>query len=322
MSAGPSRAGVIAAFAAIYVFWSGSFLAIRWAVADVPPFLVIGLRCLGGAAVLFAWLVWRGALQRATGREWLTAAIAGATLFVGCHGVLAWAERRVPSGEAALYMTSIPLWLVALTALRERRSPAIRMIAGVCLGILGIVILTGGQVRDGALVARLALIGAGFAWAAGSLVARDGARPPSSVQSTAMQLLAGGIAVLVASVVLGEPAAWSPAMLTTRSLMALGYLIICGTALGFGAYTWLLRVSSPAAVGTYAYVNPAGALLLGWLLGDGSPMLRTLIAAPLVVAAVVLSRSPLPPAAKNATSRWKMVSRDRPASAIVSHRAR
>lgn len=290
MSAVSRRAGVLAAFASIYVFWSGAFLAIRWAVEVIPPLLLIGLRCVGGATVLFGWLAWRGEIQHTTRREWLTAATAGALLFVGCHGALAWAEQRVPSGVAALYMTSIPLWLVALTAVCERRSPAVRVIAGVGLGVLGIVILTGGRAGDGALGARLVLIGGGFAWAAGSLVARHGVRPRSSIQSTAMQLLAGGIAVLVGSEILGEPATWAPAMLTPRSIMALGYLILCGTVLGFGAYTWLLRVSTPAAVGSYAYVNPVGALLLGWVLGDGALTLRTAIAAPLVVAAVVMSR--------------------------------
>ncbi len=290
MNAGPSRARVIAAFAAIYVLWSGSFLAIRWAVADIPPLLLIAVRCVGGASVLFVWLAWRGELERATRREWLSAAVAGAVLFVGCHGALAWAEQRVSSGEAALYMTSIPLWFVAFTAVRERRAPALRVMAGIGLGILGIVVLTGRRAGDGDLIARLALIGGGFAWAAGSLIARHGARPQSSVQFTAMQLLAGGIAMLAGSVILGEPTAWSPTMLTPRGIMALGYLIICGTVLGFGAYTWLLRVSTPAAVGSYAYVTPVGALLLGRAVGDGNLTFRTAIAAPLVVAAVVLSR--------------------------------
>jgi len=183
-------------------------------------------------------------------------------------------------------------------------------------------VLTGGRVHGGAFVSRVALIGAGFAWAAGSLVGRHGARPESTVQSTAMQLLAGGIAVLIGSALRGEPTAWSPAMLTPRSILALGYLIVCGTVLAFGAYTWLLRVSTPAAVGSYAYVNPVGALLLGWVVGDGRPTLRTLLAAPLVVAAVVMSRSPRGPSAKNVTSRRKMVPRRERAPAIVSHRAR
>lgn len=304
MNADPPRAHLVAAFAAIYIFWSGTFLAIRWAVAAIPPLVLIAARCVGGAVLIFAWLAWRGEIERTTAREWLTAAVAGAMLFVGCQASLAWAEQRVSSGDAALFMASDPLWLVLLTALWERRRPTLRVISALGIGMLAIAILTGGSLSGGALVSRLVLVGSGFAWAAGSLIARHGARPRSIVQSTAMQLLAGGIAVFLGSVMLGEPSGWSTAMLTSRSAIALAYLIVCGTVVGFGAYAWLLNVSTPAAVGSYAYVNPIGALLLGWMVGDGAPTFRTLIGAPLVVAAVVLSR-PRRPASRSAHTRLK-----------------
>ncbi len=289
-----SRARLIAAFAAIYVFWSGTFLAIRYAVAEVPPLLTITIRCVGGAAVLFAWLAWSGRLERPTAAEWRVAAAAGALLFVGCHGVLAWAEQRVSSGQAALFMTSIPLGLVLLDALRQRRSPSARVLAGLAIGTLGIGVLTYGTAgaSSGTLVDRVALVLSGFSWAAGSLLARHGARPASAAQSTAMQLAAGGAAVLLGSVLSGELAGWNPFQITPRAVAALVFLVLCGTVLAFAAYTWLLRVTTPAAVGSYAFVNPLIALGLAWAVGDEAASGRTLLAAALVIGAVALTREP------------------------------
>jgi drug/metabolite transporter (DMT)-like permease len=281
--------GVAAAFAAIYLFWGGTFLAIRYAVADVPPLLTIGVRCAGGAALLYAWLFWRGGLEPATRQQWLTSALAGAFLFVGCHGVLAWAEQRVSSGQAALFMTSIPLWLVLLTSLRERRAPPAMVIGGLLLGTLGVSLLVRGNGPwSGSLLDRLALIGSGLSWAVGSLIARDGARPTSAAQSTAMQLAAGGAAVLALSLVSGEMAGWSLERLTPRGAYSLVFLVVAGTVLGFGAYTWLLRVTTPAAVGTYAFVNPVVALGLAWAVGDEPFSIRTIVAGLIVLGAVLL----------------------------------
>ena len=286
-----SRLGVAAAFAAIYLFWGGTFLAIRYAVADVPPLLTIAIRCAGGSALLYVWLLWRGGLERATRAQWLTSAAAGAFLFVGCHGVLAWAEQRVSSGQAALYMTAIPLWLVLLTSLRARRAPSGAVMAGLALGILGVAVLAGGDgVWSGTTTDRLALIGSDLAWAIGSVIARDGARPASAAQSTAMQLAAGGAVVLALSLASGELSGWSPQQVTERGVLSLAFLIVAGTVLGFGAYTWLLRVSTPAAVGTYAFVNPVVALGLAWMVGDEPFSWRTVAAGVMVLGAVLLIR--------------------------------
>ncbi|HET9464663.1 MAG TPA: EamA family transporter [Gemmatimonadales bacterium] len=283
------RLGVAAGFGAIYLFWGGTFLAIRYAVADVPPLLTIGIRCVGGAALLYAWLAWRGGLERTTRGQWLTSAVAGTFLFVGCHGVLAWAEQRVSSGQAALFMTSIPLWLVLLTSARERRAPSTMVVGGLLLGLLGVALLTlGNDTWSGTPLDRFALIGSGLAWAVGSVIARDGTRPASAAQSTAMQLAAGGAAVLGLSLATGEPAGWSPDELTARGVLSLGFLVVAGTVLGFGAYTWLLRVTTPAAVGTYAFVNPVVALALAWAVGDEPFSVRTIAAAITVLGAVVL----------------------------------
>jgi drug/metabolite transporter (DMT)-like permease len=283
-----SRARLIAAFAAIYVFWGGTFLAIRWAVAEVPPLLTIGIRCAGGAAILFAWLAARGQLERSTTAQWKVAGIAGVLLFLGCHGVLAWAEQRVTSGQAALLMTAIALSLVLLNAIRERRFPSGRVLAGLALGVAGIGVLTRGG-GEATLVDQLALVLSDFSWAAGSLVALHGARPRSAVQSTAMQLAAGALVVLAASGIAGELGSWSPAEVSPRGWASLAFLVLCGTVLAFAAYTWLLRVTTPAAVGTYAFVNPLVALVLAWAVGDEVPSLRALLAAALVLGAVFLT---------------------------------
>jgi len=284
-----SRLGVAAAFAAIYLFWGGTFLAIRYAVADVPPLLTIAVRCAGGAALLYTWLLWRGGLERPTRKQWLTSAVAGAFLFVGCHGVLAWAEQRVSSGQAALYMTAIPLWLVLLTSVRERRVPSRMVIGGLVLGTLGVALLARGNgIWAGTVTDRLALIGSGLAWAIGSVIARDGARPASAAQSTAMQLAAGAAVVLALSLASGELAGWSLQQVTQRGVLSLAFLVVAGTVLGFGAYTWLLRVTTPAAVGTYAFVNPVVALALAWAVGDEPFSARTVVAGLTVLGAVVL----------------------------------
>jgi drug/metabolite transporter (DMT)-like permease len=285
----PSRTALVSAFAAIYLFWGGTFLAIRYAVADVPPLLVIAIRCVFGAALLYAWLAWSGALERSTRQQWITSTIAGAFLFVGGHGVLAWAEQRVSSGQAALFMTAIPLWLVLITSIRGRRSPTRMVIVGLALGVVGVALLSQGNgAWSGTLLDRLGLVGAGLSWAIGSVIARDGARPASAFQSTAMQLAGGGVLVIGLSLASGELSGWSIQQVTPRGAVSLFFLVIGGTVLGFGAYTWLLRVTTPAAVGTYAFVNPVVALALAWAVGDEPFSLRTVAAAAIVLAAVGL----------------------------------
>ena len=286
---GPAtRLGLAGAFAAIYLFWGGTFLAIRYAVMEVPPLLTIAIRCIGGAVILYGWLLWRSGLESTTRKQWLISGIAGAFLFVGCHGVLAWAEQRVSSGQAALYLTSISLWLVLLTAVRERRLPHRQVLAGLVLGVVGVAVLVSGKNTSGSLLDRLMLIATGLSWAIGSLIAREGARPSSAVQSTAMQLAAGGIAVLALSMLTGELAGWSVHQVTSRGAGSLAFLVLAGTVLGFGAYTWLLQVTTPAVVGTYSFVNPVVALALAWAVGDEVVSLRTFLAAAIVLGSVFL----------------------------------
>jgi drug/metabolite transporter (DMT)-like permease len=286
------RARVATAFATIYLMWGGTFLAIRYAVAEIPPLMTMVLRCAAGAALLFAWLAWRGTLARPSRAQWLTTGVAGVFLFLGCHGLLAWAEQRVTSGEAALFMTAIPLWLIALESLLARQLPSSRVILALVLGIAGVGVLTWGDGWSGGLADRGALVAGAFFWAVGTVIVRRGGTPLPAAQSTAMQLGAGAAALLVVSLTVGELRGWSPAEITPRALLSLGFLVVGGTVLGFGAYTWLLQVTSAAAASTYAFVNPVVALLLAWAVGDGELSAGTAVAAALVIGAVVFSREP------------------------------
>ena len=283
-----TRLGLVAAFAAVYLFWGGTFLAIRYAVAELPPLLTIGLRCAGGALLLFGWLAARGRLERVSAAAWGTAALAGALLFLACHGVMASVEQRVSSGETALWMTAIPLWLVILDAVRARQRPALSVVLGLGLGAAGVAVLSAGDgLHPERATDHASLLACAFAWALGSLIGRHGPRPVSAVQSTAMQLLAGAVFVLLAST-LFEP--WSGARLTARGAGSLAFLIVCGTAIGLAAYTWLLRVTTPGAVGTFSFVNPVIALVLGWAVGDDQLGPRTLVATGLIVSAVLVTQ--------------------------------
>jgi len=285
----PGRPALVAAFASIYLFWGATFLAIRWAVADLPPLLTIALRCGAGGALLLLWLRLRGEWVHSSVRGWATAAVAGTLLFLGCHSVMASVEQRVSSGETALLMTTIPLWLVLLDSVRRKTAPPPLVVAGLLFGAAGVAVLTGGAALSGSNARdRLALVLCALSWAVGSLVARDGERPSSAVQATAMQLLSGGLVVAGVSALSSERGRWAAAQLTPRAGGSLVFLVVCGTALGMASYTWLLRVASPAAVGTYAFVNPVIALLLGRAVGDDQLGPRSLAAAALVVTGVVL----------------------------------
>jgi drug/metabolite transporter (DMT)-like permease len=286
----PRRLQLLAAFAAVYLFWGATFLAVRYAVLVVPPMLIIVFRCTGGALILLAWLAWRRELERTTWAQWRTAAIAGLFLFLGSHVSMAWAEQRMSSGQAALFTSAIPLWVVLMEAMKARAMPSGRVLLGIALGIAGVGVLAGGSALNSGTLSDRALVTFGaFCWAAGSLVGRHGARPVSATQATAMQLATGAVWVFTVSALRGDLAHFSIGQLTTRASLSLVFLVLCGTVLAFASFTWLLRVASPAAVSSYAFVNPMVALALGVLVGDDVLSGRVLVSAALVIVAVVLT---------------------------------
>ena len=287
----PSRAKILAAYAAVYVVWGSTYLAIRIAIDSLPPFLMAGVRFVVAGGLLYAWARLRGA-ARPTRAHWATAAVVGALLLLGGNGGVVWAEQRVPSGVASLLVATVPLWIVLLEWLRGGTRPGRGTIAGVVLGLVGLAIL----VEPGSLVAggsidttgALVLVAASLSWAVGSLYSRRHASAETPLLGSAMQMLAGGAWLLALSLLSGDAMRFDAAAVTAPSVLALVYLIAFGSLVGFTAYIWLLGVSAPSRVATYAYVNPVVAVFLGWLVLAEPVTPRVLVAAAVIVAAVAL----------------------------------
>ncbi len=291
-SSAPPRWRVIAAFAAVYSIWGSTYLAIRFAVQTMPPFLMAGTRFVIAGALLYAWMRLRGT-PAPTRSQWRATAIIGGLLLMGANGVLAWAEQTVPSGLAALMIATVPVWMVLLEWLRgDGTRPTTGVVIGLALGLVGIALLVGQANFAGANpvnpVGVIALLFAALSWAAGSFYARHAPVPAASLLGTGMEMLAGGAMLLIAGLLTGEFGQLKLDQVSLRSLVAFGYLIVFGSWVGFSAYTWLLRVVKPALSSTYAYVNPVVAVFLGWALAGEALTVQTLLAAAIIVAAVVI----------------------------------
>jgi drug/metabolite transporter (DMT)-like permease len=285
---GVPRAQILAAFLVIYVVWGSNFLAIRYAVETIPPFLLMGVRSLLAGLCLYAWArLWSGA--RESSAHWRAAAGVGVLLFLGCHGLLAWAQGRVPSGVAALGMATLPLWMTLLDwrwAGAARPGGAVWL--GLALGLGGLAVLVGPGGWSGAVdvLGMLVIQVSAFSWALGSIKARRSHLPASVVLSTGMQLMAGGTALLAVALAAGEVAGFDPRVVSARSVAGFAYMVIGASILAFTAYVWLLRVSTPARVASYGFVNPLVAVLLGAAVGGEPLTARTAVAAVLILAAV------------------------------------
>jgi drug/metabolite transporter (DMT)-like permease len=278
---------------AVYIVWGSTYLAIRFAVETMPPFLMAGVRFLIAGAVLYAFRRLGG--DPAPLRiEWRSAAIVGLFLLVGGNGSVVWAEQRVPSGIAALLVGSAPLWMVLIDALRPGgRRPWGWTILGVVLGFAGIVILVGPAQLIGIegsvdLLGAAALTFAALSWAVGSLYNRGAKLPASPLLGTGMEMLMGGLGLLLLGTLTGEWGRLDLEAIAPRSLWGLIYLIVFGSWVGFAAYTWLLRVAPTTLVSTYAYVNPLVAIFLGNLLAAEPVTPRILIAAAIIVGSVAV----------------------------------
>ena len=286
------RLRVVAAFAAIYLIWGSTYLGIRIAIETLPPFLTAGLRFIIAGPLLYAWAR-RNGVSRPTGIQWRAAAIVGGLLLLGGNGLVTWGEERVPSGLAALLVATVPLWMVLLDwlFLRGGRPPG-RVFLGLILGLAGIVLLIGpadllGEHRVD-LVGVAMLLLAALSWAIGSLYARRAPLPDAPLLGTSIEMIAGGVLLLLASGVKGEWVQVDLASVSLRSWLALAYLTLMGSIVAFPAYTWLLRVSTPTRVSTYAYVNPVVAVVLGWAIVGEVLTGQMLLAATVIVLAVVI----------------------------------
>lgn len=283
---------VALALGAIYVIWGSTYLAMRFAIETIPPFLMASTRYLTAGALLYGWARLRGA-PRPKLVHWRSAVLVGAFLLLVGNGGVAWAEQRVDSGLAALLISTEPIWIVLLVWLRSGRGrPNPRVIAGLLLGFTGLVMLVrpsgSGSIDP---VGAAALVLASLSWAWGSLYGQRAPFPDSPLAATGMQMLSGGALLLVASTLTGEPARFALSEVSLRSVLSVGYLIAFGAIVAFTAYVWLLRVAPPVLVSTYAYVNPVVAVFLGWAFAGEPLTAGTLIAAAVILAGVALISS-------------------------------
>ena len=287
-----SRAQIIAAFASIYTIWGSTYLAIRYAVETTPPFIMGGVRFLISGALLYAWARYRGA-PTPTRLHWRNAIIAGGFLLLGGNGAVVWAEQFVPSGLTALLVSILPFWLVIIEWARPpRKRPSVAVLLGLVLGFVGIIVLVGpgdvGGQGNVSLVGALVLILGSLSWAIGSFWSRDASLPESGLLTTGMEMLGGGALLLIVGVLSGELSHFDIHHVSRASAIGLAYLITFGSLLGFTSYIWLLDKVSPAHLGTYAYVNPIVAVLLGWAIAGETLSVRTGVAAAIVICAVAL----------------------------------
>jgi drug/metabolite transporter (DMT)-like permease len=286
-----SRTHLVLGFAAVYVLWGSTYLAIRFAVESFPPFVMAGTRHLTAGLILFSYLRWKG-VPLPTARQWRSAAVIGALLLLGGNGLVSWSEQRVPSGLAALIVASVPLWMALVQGIQKRRRPPTPVLTGLLVGLAGLVLLVvpgkfgGGERVD--LLGAAALLTAALSWVIGSLYSRRAALPSSTLLGISMEMIAGGAILWIVGLALGEGGRIHEAEFTSKALLSLGYLIVFGSLIGFSAYIWLLKVSTPARVTTYAYVNPIVAVLLGWVFGGEALTLRIAVSAALIVGAVAL----------------------------------
>jgi drug/metabolite transporter (DMT)-like permease len=276
-----------AALATIYVVWGSTFLAIAVAVRDLPPFMSMAIRHLIAGAAVFGFMWWRRGGRLGIGRrEWAGAFVFGGALFLGGHGLLAWAQQDVPSGIAALLVGTIPLWFAILARLAFGERLGMRAMIGLVLGFAGLALLVDPTGEEGAKpIGALAIVFGAFMWAAGSLAVRRLPLPRDTLLAAAMGMLGGGTLLALVSAATGE---LNDATFTREAVAATAYLVVLGSFVGFSAYVWLLKVAPASTVSTYAYANPVIAVLLGWAFNNEAVTARTLVAGAAIVLGVAL----------------------------------
>jgi drug/metabolite transporter (DMT)-like permease len=284
------RLRLIIAFACVYLIWGSTYLAIRIAIETIPPFLMAGARFITAGLILLAFARARGAAWPSV-RDWKSAAVVGTLMLVGGNGGVVWAEQTVPSSLAALIVAAVPIVTVALEWLRPGgERPGRATILGLVTGFAGVAILVNPFAHDAARVnpaGAAALLVATVTWAAGSIYGKGrGARNP--IMGSGANMLAGGIGLLLAGLLLGEAPHLQLAAISTRSAVALVYLVLVGAVVGFTAFFYVMQHTTPAKATTYAYVNPVVALILGWAILDEPLTPRILLATVVIISGVVM----------------------------------
>lgn len=284
---------IAAALGAIYLIWGSTYLAIRFAIETLPPYLMAGSRYFVAGALMYAWMRYYRGMPKPSRAHWIGAAVVGGLMLLGGNGTLVWAEQRVPSGIAALLIGTVPFWMVLLDWLWQRgKRPGRRVVGGILLGFIGIILLigqggiTGGHPVD-AIGAGVLLLAA-LSWTIGSLYSRSAKLPSSPFLATAMQMVSGGVMMVLAGMIGGEWSRLDFGAVSWLSAASWGFLLVFGSMIGFTCYIWLLRVAPADKVATYAYVNPVVAVFLGWLFAGEIITLQTLLATAIIITAVVL----------------------------------
>jgi drug/metabolite transporter (DMT)-like permease len=303
--------GVIAAFAAIYLLWGSTYLAVAVALHSMPPFLLMGTRSIIGGLVLLACAKLTGG-SAGTLKSWVSATICGLLFFVGCHGVLAYAQQRVPSGLAAVVLATIPFWIVLLKAVVPGRDrPSLSLLAVLFPGLVGVGLIAWpeiGVTSFGPLTGDiLLLVAASASWAVGTILSERYAGSASRVALSGMELTAGGVVLLILSAFLDEPASFDIARISHSSLVAWGYLVIAGTVVGFAAYIWLLKQAPPTLVATYTFVNPIIAVFLGWVVLGEHPTAWMIAGAALVIGSVAALLVADHGSTRKESARWRRI---------------
>jgi len=290
----PSPLAIWGAMLAVYIVWGSTYLAIRFAVETMPPFLMASARFLVAGSILYIWRRLKGD-PAPTRIEWRSATIVGLCLLLAGNGGVVWAEQKVASSIAALLIGATPLWMALIDALRPGgQKPSVQTVLGIIIGFCGIVLLinptqAAGSVGSVDLVGAIVLLAAAFSWSAGSLYSRKAALPASPLLGTAMEMLVGGVALLLFGLLVGDAGRLDMRAIASASWLGLGYLIIFGSLIGFSAYTWLLRVAPTPLVSTYAYVNPVVAVVLGYFIANEPLTVRSILATAIIVGAVILT---------------------------------
>jgi drug/metabolite transporter (DMT)-like permease len=282
----------LVAFGIIYFVWGSTFLAIRVGVLAMPPLLLGAMRFFIAGLALVAWSAFRHETWP-TRREWGSICLLAALIFVGDYGLLFWAEQRVASGVAAVMLATIPAFTAIGEVLLLRTARMTMQLGGaLVIGLAGVAVLMSHSLNLGgapiSTMGALALIVAAVFWSVASVLNRKLPLPSSKVLSSGAQMLAGGVMLAIVATAFGEPRRFHPAEVSGQAWFALAYLIVMGSIVGFTSYVWLIHHESPTRVGTYAYVNPVVAVLVGYFVG-GEPLgLRTILGTVLVLASVLL----------------------------------
>jgi drug/metabolite transporter (DMT)-like permease len=272
--------------------WGSTYLAIRVGVREVPPFLLAAMRFLIAGLLLYGWMIARGE-RSPTGRQWASASLLAILIFVLDYGLVFWAEQRVPSGVAAVMMATIPAFMALseIILLRTQRL-TLRLTLALLIGIGGVAVLMSGSLNlGGAPIDKegaAALIVASISWSVASVLSRKLPLPPSKVMSSGAQMLAGGVFLALTAAALGEFRSFHPWAISRGAWLSLLYLIVAGSIIGYTAYVWLIHHESPTKVGTYAYVNPVVAVLVGYFLGGETIDPRTILGTLFVLISVVV----------------------------------